>query len=514
MIGSFNHKGKLMTLLNEMEKLNQRLAEPQAFSLIRQMGRKEFEKLGWPTKKWESWRYSPAHKLQLAFKPQLDLHTKVNSAVSSLDTTNASTSSTLPSILMGTITENEIQSIIAKWSHPEMAVLMTVNGHIVKMDPSLKDSIQTLSLPQAFMQGKIDSSHFNYLGNSLDSLNLSFFDRGQWIKVVQSVPESKPIHWIQCFSSDDLNPLFQERFYWHLTENTHCTVLMTPVILKPNGSASAPNSSQKLNSKSSTIPDSSTATDSSTVDLKSDHSNSIYWSNSILHIQLDPHSNLHWIDWKELHQESQFTQRNIIKLSDGTLLHLLQGGLASGWSRSETFISVKGVQNKISLHTVCGTLDEGIADQQTSIQFIGTDNQAEQICKNLLLGSSRAIFNGHIEIQTTAQKTDSSQLHQSLLLSPKAEVDTKPQLEIFADDVKATHGAAIGQLNPDEIFYMQSRGISYERAKSILCVAFLLDLTERLSSPILRDYLKRSLNQINAQFEFKNQTEDATGDLI
>jgi Fe-S cluster assembly protein SufD len=177
-------------------------------------------------------------------------------------------------------------------------------------------------------------------------------------------------------------------------------------------------------------------------------------------------------------------------LGSESFLHFLSGALSSGWIRNDINITAQGSNSEIFAHGIGFSRGAGVVDQQTSLIFAEPNNKAEQVCKNLLMDSSRTIFNGRIHIQPKAQKTDSAQLHQSLLLSTEAEVDTKPELEIYADDVKATHGATIGQLSADEVFYFQSRGIKRERAQALLSQAFLLDLCERLANRDVQAFLK------------------------
>jgi Fe-S cluster assembly protein SufD len=98
---------------------------------------------------------------------------------------------------------------------------------------------------------------------------------------------------------------------------------------------------------------------------------------------------------------------------------------------------------------------------------------SRQTVKHVLAGRSRGVFQGKIEVARAAQKTDGYQMNQALLLSPEAEIDCKPQLEIYADDVKCSHGATIGELDAEQIFYMTSRGVPKEQAKAMLVRAFL-----------------------------------------
>jgi Fe-S cluster assembly protein SufD len=114
---------------------------------------------------------------------------------------------------------------------------------------------------------------------------------------------------------------------------------------------------------------------------------------------------------------------------------------------------------------------------------------SRQLFKGVLDGTSRAVFNGRIIVRPDAQKTDATQTNKHLLLSDGVEVDSKPQLEIFADDVKCTHGAAEGQLAPDALFYLKSRGIGEEMARALLTYGFAREVLERVQVGPLRAYL-------------------------
>jgi len=116
---------------------------------------------------------------------------------------------------------------------------------------------------------------------------------------------------------------------------------------------------------------------------------------------------------------------------------------------------------------------------------------SRQTVKNVLAGRSRGVFQGRIEVARPAQKTDGYQMNQALLLSPDAEVDSKPELEIFADDVKCSHGATVGQLDPEQLFYLQSRGITEPVARSILVRAFLAEAIDLVGHEGIRGVLDR-----------------------
>jgi Fe-S cluster assembly protein SufD len=132
-----------------------------------------------------------------------------------------------------------------------------------------------------------------------------------------------------------------------------------------------------------------------------------------------------------------------------------------------------------------------LADTHTCIDHAQPHAISRQLHKCIVDAGAHAVFNGKIMVRHGAHHTDSQQSNHTLLLSDKAHVDTKPQLEIFNDDVKCTHGATIGQLDNDEVFYLQSRGISHAQALNMLTYAFAAEVIERI--PVAS--LKRSLEQ-------------------
>ena len=126
---------------------------------------------------------------------------------------------------------------------------------------------------------------------------------------------------------------------------------------------------------------------------------------------------------------------------------------------------------------------------------------SQQLYKGILDGKSRAVFNGKVFVRHGAQQTDARQTNKNLLLSTDARVDTKPQLEIFADDVKCTHGAAVGQLDEDEMFYLESRGINPALGRNLLTYGFAEEVIEKIEIESIRRELNGAvLNRLRAQF--------------
>jgi Fe-S cluster assembly protein SufD len=120
--------------------------------------------------------------------------------------------------------------------------------------------------------------------------------------------------------------------------------------------------------------------------------------------------------------------------------------------------------------------------------------ESNEIYKGVLLDTAVGVFNGKVFVQPDAQKTNAFQQNNNLLLSPKAVIYSKPQLEIYADDVKCSHGSTTGQLNPEAMFYLRSRGISEANARALLVQAFAFDVTEQVKIPKLRGHINQLIN--------------------
>lgn len=133
--------------------------------------------------------------------------------------------------------------------------------------------------------------------------------------------------------------------------------------------------------------------------------------------------------------------------------------------------------------------DAQVADTHSALTFSQAHCQAQQLHKCIVDDQARAVFNGRIFVPKAAQQTNAAQLSRNLLLSPKARVDTKPQLEIVADDVKCAHGATVSQLEDDEVFYLQSRGLDHDNACDLLVKAFAAEILEKISAPSIRQGL-------------------------
>jgi Fe-S cluster assembly protein SufD len=160
-------------------------------------------------------------------------------------------------------------------------------------------------------------------------------------------------------------------------------------------------------------------------------------------------------------------------------------------SRSNVYTVLEGEGCGTTLNGLYMLDDAQHGDHQTRVEHVAPNCFSRELYKGLLDGHSHGVFNGKVYVHPEAQKTDGKQTNNTLLLSDKAQIDTKPQLEIFADDVKCTHGATVGRMDETSLFYLKSRGIGATLAKQLLMYAFAADVLETIEHPAVVAELER-----------------------
>jgi Fe-S cluster assembly protein SufD len=162
-------------------------------------------------------------------------------------------------------------------------------------------------------------------------------------------------------------------------------------------------------------------------------------------------------------------------------------------ARNDITATLAGEGAECTLNGLYVADGDTLVDTHTTIDHAMPHCPSHEVYKGILAGRAKAVFNGKIIVRPDAQKTDAKQTNKALLLSGDASINTKPQLEIFADDVKCTHGAAIGQLDPDQLFYLRARGIGEEDARNMLIHAFASDVLNGIKHQGVRVRLERAL---------------------
>lgn len=198
------------------------------------------------------------------------------------------------------------------------------------------------------------------------------------------------------------------------------------------------------------------------------------------HIKLIQHSD------RAFHFDAlQITQEASSKLSS----HVFT--LNGHWVRSDTEVALKAQHASCELNGFFyGTKDRHM-DHHTVVHHQTSDTQSDELYKGLMDGKSKGVFNGSVKVEPHAQKTLAAQSSKNLLLSRTAEINTKPELQIFANDVKCVHGATVGQLDDNALFYLKARGLDAETAKALLVLGFVSEMFEKIEDDALQQYVEK-----------------------
>ncbi|HEY9051317.1 MAG TPA: Fe-S cluster assembly protein SufD [Gammaproteobacteria bacterium] len=218
-----------------------------------------------------------------------------------------------------------------------------------------------------------------------------------------------------------------------------------------------------------------------------------YFQNSLTDIQLAEAASLtHY----RLQDESRDAYHlSSIYLAQNKKSHYTSTSLAFGaaWARTDLNVSLQQEYADCELNGLYTVGEKQLNDFHLDVQHKVPFCTSREQFKGILYGKGRAIFDGHILVEKQAQKSDAQLTNDNLMLTRDAEVDTKPQLEIYADDVKCSHGTTVGQLDEQQVFYMRSRGISESAARRMLCIGFASEVIDTIDNDVLRNYAAEKL---------------------
>jgi len=223
--------------------------------------------------------------------------------------------------------------------------------------------------------------------------------------------------------------------------------------------------------------------------------NNLCFTNSLTSINLEKSSN---IEFNKLQNHNDFqivvdnTVVNQEEKSYSTINTLLLGGK---FTRNNLSFYQNGEYCESNMNGVVVLNNNEFGDNHTYVDHKNANCESNELYKGIYLDKSKGVFNGKIMVRPDAQKINAFQANNNLLLSENSSINSKPQLEIYADDVKCSHGCTIGQLDDDALFYMRTRGISKEDAKTILTFAFASEAIEKLSIDELSDTTKQEMKK-------------------
>lgn len=412
-------------------------SSPEWLVELRQRGLDAFTRLGLPTKRLEDWRFT--NVLPLVDRPY---------ELSSLATSD-------PSIESDSVKALVEQSILDDSFHR----LVFIDGRYSEESSRVheaSDGVVIDHLGNAIAQRGEDLQHL--LGHGVDfeasafaALNTAFIDDGAFVDIPDGVALDRPVHLV------------------FLSTGTHRTVSHPRNLIRVGKHSSAQVIESYLG-----LGDA-------------------YFTNAVTQITLDESGKLD-------HHKLQHEQRGALHISLTTVDQRTSSRFGSHYfsfgaslARNELDCLLDGEQIETTLNGLYMPKGDQLMDCRTRIDHAKPNCNSYELYKGILDDQAKGVFNGKIFVRQDAQKTDAKQSNQALLLSDDAVVNTKPQLEIYADDVKCTHGATIGELEEDAIYYLRSRGIPVELARKILIFAFANDVVQGVEVPAIRRHLESVL---------------------
>jgi Fe-S cluster assembly protein SufD len=406
---------------------------PAWLSELRSDGMQAFAELGFPTTRLEEWKYCNVSPIAgVRFRPEpYELNDEVQRRVKNLS-----------------------------YAALDCTRLVFVNGHYAEELSSVKElpsGVTVTSLGKAIRQEGAITAHLGrYAGHKTHpfvALNTAFMEDGAFVEIPRGAVLEKPIEILYVSTGGEEPWIAHPRNLVIAGQGSEATVFETYV----------------------------------------GFGNGVYFNNVVTEIVAE--ENAH-VDYVKLQSESEaafhvatvlaYAARNAAAQTNS-----IQFGARLGREEVTTVLDGEGAEGH--LYGLYVTNGQQLIDNHTTIDHAQPHCSSREFYKGILDGKSTGVFNGKILVRKDAQKTDSKQSDKNLLLSEAAAINTKPQLEIFADDVKCTHGATIGQIDPEAIFYLRSRGIGLEEARNLLIVAFAAEIVDHVKFEPLREQLKAAL---------------------
>jgi Fe-S cluster assembly protein SufD len=400
---------------------------------LRKAGIARFAELGFPTTRHEDWRFTNVAPIaKLPFKPVFD-----------------NKSDGLATEVLGKLTFAKLNG----------TALVFVNGHFA---PGLST---VRPLPQGVKAGSLAAAlesdaallqkhlgrHVRMESHAFAALNTAFFLDGAFIHVPAGVVVSEPIQLIYVSTVKDAGATSHPRNLIVAEKQSRLTVVESYV---------------------------------HTVDAP-------YFTNTVTEMIAGDDAVVEHVKLQDESRESFHIATMHGQFGRRSRVDAHSFALGARLSRNNIQANLAGEGLECVLNGLYLTQGEQLADHHMIVEHAQPHCASHEYFNGILRDKSRGVFHGRILVQPIAQKTDAKQTNKNILLSDQATVDTKPQLEIYADDVKCTHGATVGQLNEDSIYYLRSRGIGLDTARQMLIHAFAGEIIDRVRCEPVREELDK-----------------------
>lgn len=404
---------------------------------VRESALNKFELLGFPTQKHEDWRFT---NFNFLFKNDFELSLKPNEYEIDFDS---------PEMMFDKTKKNNFIVLLDGFFSKKLSKLTDIDNSIEIMP------INQLFNQQPELYSKYNNENSNSLNNgAFSALNTAFAGNGFYIKIPDNLIYENPIYLIYLNDAQNKNIMSFPRNLIIAKEKSNVKFIEIFISLGDNLSF--------FNLHNDIILNESAIFD-------------------ICCIQNDTNSS-------HILANTHFEQNKDSILNSTTI------SLNGKFIRNEIFSTLNDEGCQTNLNGLYNIQNDNFVENRTSINHAKPNCSSNELYKGILNNKSRGVFSGKIIVQKDAQKTLAYQSNRNILLTNDASINTKPQLEIFADDVKCSHGATTGYLDMDALFYLKTRGIDEEHAKALLLNAFASEVIDKISVEETRNYVKSKIS--------------------
>ena len=411
----------LINYQNEFQKLLERKYFSSEIHPLRKDAFSKLEAIGFPTQKWENWRFTNLS----ALTENHFLISEVNDAPQSkLD-----------------ISQYEIEGL---------QTMVIYNGHFQQDISSVPEGVQLLTGLEYFEHKKGQISHSE--DSPFDLLNTAFMDSGVCLIVEKNITVETPVR-ILFISNGDSSIMVNPRV--HIDMEMGSSIIFVE----------------------EHVGDAASLFQNEAVYI------TLEKNSEIEHIRVQSNSeNTH--NMANLHvKQMEVSRYNFYQYSDG-----------GNFSRSNIYVDLNGENSECNLNCLSLSRGNQHLDNSIIVNHNSPYTYSSQVAKSVLFDKSTGVFNGRTVVQKDAQKIVAHQSNKNLLLSKSAKMNSNPQLEIYADDVKCNHGSTTGQLDEDALFYFQSRGIPKNEAFILLVSGFVSEVMEKIKFKPVKNYIDQKIN--------------------
>jgi Fe-S cluster assembly protein SufD len=461
-------------VVNEFGKLisdtGSQAHESNSLRQARQSAFERFKELGFPTTKNEDWKYTNISRF---LKDEFEI-AGAGSPVAKLDPI------VLEQAAIDSLDCYKIVLVNGSWpgkaaeaSYPAGVQLFTVAE--ARQDPAFSSYFER--------SAEFEKNHFT-------ALNAALYTDGLFIRVDAGASPDKPLHIVHVYTSGH-NLLVQPRHVVLVNRNASLSIIES-VVSSEDVATAGPGADDAM-------PGSGVAGHGAA----GAKCGAKIFVNSLMEIIVQPDARMDHTIIQTSGKATRLVQHITVRQKRQSLYNNFTFTLpGADFVRNELTVRLEEEHTESHLYGLYLLGGQQLVDNHTLVDHQKPSCQSNELYKGVLLERSVGVFNGKVYVHKDAQKTNAFQQNNNLVISKKATINSKPQLEIFADDVKCSHGSTVGQFSEEALFYLRARGIGEETAKGLLINAFAFDITEKIGIPALRTHINRLIeDQIPATAE-------------